>query len=165
MMKENEQNFDELKRLLKLKQCEIPPPGYFNHFSDKVVARIRAGEAGNSGTAYERLQSHAPWLAKFLAVFDAKPAVIGTFATGLCLLLVIGVVVTSKTEMNSDNSIAVAGGAATAGPRLSLASVTAPILADAGGGIQISTNPVSLQPMTALFGQDNPLLHSVSFGH
>ena len=81
------------------------------------------------------------------------------------LLLVIGVVVTSKTEMNSDNSIAVAGGAATAGPSLSLASVTAPILADAGGGIQISTNPVSLQPMTALFGQDNPLLHSVSFGH
>ncbi len=45
-MNENEQNFDELKRLLKLKRHEVPPPGYFNNFSGEVISRIRAGEAG-----------------------------------------------------------------------------------------------------------------------
>jgi len=161
-MKENEQNFRELKKLLKLKRHELPPPGYFNNFSDKVVARIQAGEAANSSSAYERVESSAPWLARFLALFEMKPSVVGAFATGLCLLLVLGVVVTERTE-NAATAV-VADVQDSTAPAMSLASVAAPLLADGGGGIQISTNPVSLQPLATFFGQPNPLIQSASFG-
>jgi hypothetical protein len=166
-MNENEQNFDGLKKLLKLKQHEIPPPGYFNSFSDKVAARIRAGEISTRGSAYERIQSNSPWLAKFIAIFEVRPSLIGATATGLCLLLMLGVALTAKTEKAASGITAalVPDAADAAAPVMSLASVTAPLLADAGGGIQISTNPVSLQPMSAVFGQPSPLFQSVSFGH
>ena len=162
-MKENEQNFDELKRLLKLKRHEVPPPGYFNNFSDKVIARIQAGEAANYGTAYENVQTHAPWLARFFAIFEAKPAVIGGFATGLCALLALGAVLTEKSDQTATGFVA----ENTDSTPMSLASLSMPTgLADAGG-IQVSSNSASLQPMATLFGQQNPLLQSASFmgGH
>ena len=59
-MKESGQNFDELKKLLKLKRHELPPPGFFNHFSDEVVSRIRAGEARGGGAMIDRLNDSAP---------------------------------------------------------------------------------------------------------
>ena len=162
-MKENEQNFGELKKLLKFKRQEIPPPGYFNNFSDKVVARLRADEISSRGSAYEQLQSHSPWVTKFLALFEAKPSVIGAFATGLCVLLVMGVIMMEKSETSATSLMADTSDATIS--TMPLASVTSPVLADAGGGIQITTNSVSLQPMASLFGQRNPLLQSASFGH
>ena len=74
-MKDNEQNFTELKKLLKLKQHEVPPPGYFNHCSGDVISRIRAGEAGAS-TFTERLEKQAPWLMNYLHIFEAKPGIV-----------------------------------------------------------------------------------------
>ena len=47
-MNETKPDFSELKRLLKLKRHEVPPPGFFNHFSEEVVARIRE-RFGDSG--------------------------------------------------------------------------------------------------------------------
>ncbi len=162
-MKENEQNFDELKKLLQLKRHEIPPPGYFNNFSDKVVARIKAAEADHSGPAYDRLQSHAPWLARFIAMFEAKPSVIAGFATGLCLLLVLSVVLTEKAE---NATLSLSANMQNPMPQgMAMASLDTQILADGGGGIQVSTNPVSLQPVANLFGQQNPLLQPASFAH
>ena len=162
-MKENEQNFRELKKLLKLKRHEVPPPNFFNNFSDKVVARIQAGEAAKSGTAYQRVEADSSWLARFLAMFEFKPSVIGACATGLCLLLVLGVAVTERTENATAGMVADTQDSTTSAA-MSLASVTAPMLADGGGGIQISTNPVSLQPMATFFGRPNPLIQSASFG-
>ncbi len=164
-MKENEQNFDELKKLLKLKQHEIPPPGYFNNFSGKVVARIRAGEAANRGSAYEQVETHSPWLARFIAIFEIKPSVIGAFATGLCLLFALGVALTAKDGAGTNGLMAETQDPAAPAMSLASASITAPLLADGGGGIQISTNPVSLQPMANTFGQANPLFQPASFGH
>ena len=39
-MNKNEDNFETLKQLLKLKQHEVPPPGYFNNFSDQILSLI-----------------------------------------------------------------------------------------------------------------------------
>jgi len=47
-MNQNEDNFDDLRRLLKLKRQETPPPGYFNNFSGQVIARIRKEQAGGA---------------------------------------------------------------------------------------------------------------------
>ena len=165
-MKENEQNFDDLKKLLQLKRHEVPPPGYFNSFSDKVIARIQAGEAAGSRSGYEQLQAQAPWLAKFIALFEAKPSVIAGFATALCLLVVLSVVLTEKAE-NATAGLA-AGLPASQDPTtvgMAIPSAETQLLADGGSGIQISTNPISLQPVANLFGQQNPLVQSVSFAH
>ena len=155
-MNESDNNFKDLKHLLKLKRHEVPPPGFFNHFSDEVIGRIRAGEDRAASSFAEQLNDHAPWLLSFLRIFEAKPGVIGGFATSLCLLLLFGVVLAERSESGPQtimNMAASQGAPAVATPALAPGAV--PEFANATGsegGIAISTN-ASLQPMAALFGQ------------
>jgi hypothetical protein len=81
-MSENENDFDALRRLLALKRHEIPPPGYFDGFSDQVIARIRSGERA----------VELPWLLRFLQAFEARPAYPVAFASSLCMVLLFGIV-------------------------------------------------------------------------
>ncbi|HEV2453135.1 MAG TPA: hypothetical protein VGY98_02675 [Verrucomicrobiae bacterium] len=81
-MSENENDFEALRRLLALKRHEIPPPGYFEDFSGRVIGRIRAGEAA----------PQMPWLLRILQAFEAKPAYPVALASSLCLLLLFGIV-------------------------------------------------------------------------
>jgi hypothetical protein len=157
-MNQSEHTFGNLKRLLKLKRHEVPPPGYFNTFSDSVISRIRAGEAGGAQSATERLHVTAPWLVNFLNIFETKPGLIGGFAVSLCLLLVLGVVFSERSDSATKNILATVQ-SAPAGD--SLASVAAPPMASVAdsSGIIASTNPVtSLQPVATMFGQPNPAL-------
>ncbi len=166
-MNETEHNFEELKRLLKLKRHEVPPPGYFNNFSGEVVSRIRAGEAGGSQNLIERLQRDAPWLANFLQVFETRPGLIGGLAASLCLLLVLSVIFSDRPDAASTNLLAVSDPAA-AGAGSPVASMAGPALLPASDstGIVASTNPVtSLQPTATLFGQAgaSPLFQPAGF--
>ena len=81
-MSENENDFEALRRLLALKRHEIPPPGYFDSFSDHVIARIRAGEG----------VQQMPWLLRFLQWFENRPAYPVALASGMCLMLLFGIV-------------------------------------------------------------------------
>ena len=159
-MNENNNNFEDLKRLLKLKQHEVPPPGYFNNFSGEVVARIRSGEAGGSERLVDQLQLQVPWLMGLLRIFEAKPGVVGGFATSLCLLLLIGVVMAERPDSAPPGDLV---SSATA-PESAVALAAVMPAAD-NSGIAISTNPViSLQPVATLFGQQqNPLFQAASF--
>jgi hypothetical protein len=161
-MNESNNNFKELKQLLKLKRHEIPPPGYFNNFSGDVIARIRAGEASGAGSFFEQLNEGLPWLGSLLRLFETKPGMIGASATALCLLLVVSVVMADRPEtapatgetglMASAQNLSAASPATMPEPAvLALADNT---------GITVSTNPVSsLQPVAGPFGQ-NPLFQS-----
>ena len=165
-MNEQSQNFETLKQLLKLKRHEIPPPGYFNGFSDQVISRIRAGEAGGSATFMDRLEAEAPWAVGFLRVFETRPGVIGAFATSLCLLLVLVVVFAEQSDKAAKTLLPISEPAVQSAG--SVAAVTAPPLMAAGAssGIVATTNPVaSLQPTTTLFGQpaNAGLFQSASF--
>ena len=155
-MNQNEQNFDALKKLLKLKQHEVPPPGYYNNFSGQVISRIRAGEASYSQSMMERLQSEAPWLVSILRIFETRPGVIGGLATSLCLLLVLAVVFAEHSERAPKNLIAIAEPAAPTGNAVA-SLAPSPLVAatdNSNSGIVASTNPVtSLQPTATLFGQ------------
>ena len=159
-MNESNNNFDELKRLLKLKRHEIPPPGYFNSFSGEVISRIRAGEAGGSQNLAEQLRD-ATWLESLMRIFQAKPGVIGGMATSLCLLLLIGVVLADRPDQVPTGILASSEPAPESTPAL---AAVAPA-SDDTSGIGVSTNPViSLQPVATLFSQQqNPLFQAASF--
>src|ERR1019366_3777998 len=126
-MNESNDNFDELKRLLKLKRHEVPPPGYFNIFSGEVISRIRAGEADGSQGLAERLHIGVPWLVSLLRIFETKPGVIGGFATSLCLVLLIGVVLAERPDEVPTGVLAASASATESSPDLaSIVPVAAP---------------------------------------
>ncbi len=157
-MNEKEHHFDALQRLLTIKRHEIPPPGYFNNFSNQVIAQIKAGE---STTLKSAATETTTWFSKFLQLFEFKPAFAGAFASALCLLLFFGIFYADQPEagfqpflQNSEQSMA------------SFAAATPGLLPVANGitGMVSSNNPTgSLQPMASFFGSENPLVQSVSF--
>jgi hypothetical protein len=161
-MSEENNNFRELKQLLQLKQHEVPPPGYFNHFSGDVISRIRAGETGTPEGILARFEPGS-FMGGLLQLFQAKPGVIGGFATSLCLLLLISVVMAERPDGTSSGG-GMTGMQSAQGDSSALALST-PLLPAGNSGISISTNPVvSLQPVATLFGsQQNPLFQPASF--
>jgi hypothetical protein len=154
-MSENENDFEMLRRLLALKRHEIPSPGYFNRFSGEVIARIRAGETSESA---------GDWLSKLLQAFEFKPAFTGAFACAIVLLLLVfGIVFAERPDSASQLLLQPMAQNAGGTPQLAEVSTTLPQSTDQAG-IIASTNPVlSLQPVEALFGQQNPFAQEVSF--
>ena len=159
-------NFVELKRLLKLKRHEVPPPGYFNNFSGDVIARIQTGETGGPQGVLEGFDGSS-WVMGLLQIFQAKPGIIGGFATSLCLVLLIGVVLAERPDSPGSTSlVADSDNVPAAVPDASPTLASAVTLLPAGdSGISISTNSLhSLQPAPALFGaQQNPLFQNAAF--
>ena len=77
-----DENFDQLRKLLALKRYEQAPPGYFNNFSSKVIARLAAAEAAPS----------LSWWQKLGFQFDLKPALMCGLSVVVCGLLSAGVI-------------------------------------------------------------------------
>ena len=156
-MNESEQRFDDLRQLLKLKQHEIPPPGYFHGFSSQVISAIQEDLRVSSKP---QNSSSPSWLSRFFASFDSRPGLVGGLATSMVLFLVLGIVLAdhSDTEMAANYSVD-----ANIQPSSSpLAELSAPD--QSGGGIAVSTNPPSsLQPASSIFGQDNSLFQMASY--
>ena len=83
--------------MLALKRHEQPPPGYFNHFSGQVVARIKAGERVDE-SVLDRLFWEAPWIQRLWAALEAKPILAGAFGATVCGLLIFGVIYSERLE-------------------------------------------------------------------
>ncbi len=106
-MHREDPNFDQLRRLLKLKRHEQPPPRYFNDFSTQVVARLQAAQAAS---AYQS------WWQRLWAGLELRPVVPVALGTALCGLLVVGAVYTDKAtvpqellQLTSEDSSKLAG--------------------------------------------------------
>jgi hypothetical protein len=163
-MSESENNFEMLRRLLALKRHEIPPPGYFNHFSGEVIGRIRAGEASAPASISEQLFAEAPWLMRLLQVFVFKPAFAGAFASMLFLLLVFGIIFADRPDSAPQPLLQAVAQNDGGNPQLAVVSPMTLPDTTVHTGIIASTNPVlSLQPVASLFGQQNPLVMPVDF--
>jgi hypothetical protein len=168
-MNERDANFEPLCRLLALKKFEVPPPGYFNNFSDQVITQIRLGESVKDSSWLTRLFVEAPWLLKFFRMFEAKPAYAGTFASVLFLFLVAGIVYSDYSdhpETTAENFLP--AGATTAAPGgSSLLTVTPAFLGQStsqSSGLVSGTNPVSsFDSGGSPFGGQNPPLQTVGF--
>jgi hypothetical protein len=156
-MNENENSFESLRRLLAFKNRETPPPGYFDSFSSNVLGRIRAGES----SAPEGFSAGASWLVKVLQAFEFKPAFAGTFALGLCMVLVFGIVYAERPDAVSQSLLTqsaqiTAPTAMTGTPDFTQQAETSGLIA--------TTNPVlNLDSVATLFNQPNQLAQQVSF--
>jgi hypothetical protein len=97
-MESEQEHLPDVVRLLALKRHEQPPPGYFNGFSEQVIARIRAGERIQDDILFERLGWQVPWLQRLWTVFENQPALAGVFGVAVCGLLVAAVVYSQSVE-------------------------------------------------------------------
>src|SRR5689334_16864540 len=93
------ENFDALRRLLKLKSGEQPPPGYFHDFSRQVMARVKAGTKDKPTDFFERLFEQAPWVQRLTEAFQAKPALAVSFGAAVCAVLIGGVIFSETTDV------------------------------------------------------------------
>lgn len=81
-MRPEQDNVQALRHLLALKKHEQPPPGYFNSFSSRVIARIEAGERAPD-SLWDRL-------AELWAAFETKPLLAGAVGITFCGLITTG---------------------------------------------------------------------------
>lgn len=121
-----EQNFDQLRKLLALKRYEQPPPGYFNNFSRKVIARIEAADAA----------MELPWWQKLGLAFDFKPALMCGLGVLVCGLLSAGVI-TSALDSADQPPVGLV-----MGPSINSPAAATPFNAISADDFADSTQPV-----------------------
>ncbi|MGI8966576.1 MAG: hypothetical protein ACR2H1_10880, partial [Limisphaerales bacterium] len=85
-MNESE-NFASLIKLLALKRCEQPPPGYFNGLSRQVWTRLERGET----------EKNSLWT-RFFSQRGMNPAVAYSFGFLACATLIFGIGYALQTE-------------------------------------------------------------------
>jgi hypothetical protein len=138
-MNREDQNFDQLRRLLKLKRYEQPPPRYFKSFSTQVVARLRSGQSSDLSDN---------WLQRLWRALELKPIVPAAFGAAICGLLVAGAVYTDGDNTSLTGLTAVT----LPSPRLQPDADPIPVN-PLQGLLASSTNPV---PAGSLFDQIRP---------
>lgn len=172
-MKENEQDFELLRRLLTLKRHEVPPPGYFNSFSRQVMARIRAEEAEKAEVSVSLADRFGfSWLLRSFQALEATPAYAGGFATVLCLLLIFAAVMAERPEGVSQAFLTPAAHETASLPMVTPAPSIAQNPLEQSPGLTMvadsSTNPVvnfqnSYQDSSLPIGQPQFSVQPVSF--
>ncbi len=95
-MSNDYREFPELQRLLALKRHEQPPPGYFDRFPLRVMARIEAMER-NVPT---------PWWKSLLATLTAPSGLVGVNALVVAGLGLIGVSLFHVATSTTDEEVA-----------------------------------------------------------
>jgi hypothetical protein len=99
-MMNDDQNFDDLRKLLALKKHEQPPPGYFNRLPGKILARIEASELATQSTWWD-------WL---VARFDARPILACAYGFTISGLLLMGFRLSQALQSDAEDTSASLGG-------------------------------------------------------
>ncbi len=128
-MSREQENFEQLRRLLSLKRYEQPPPRYFNDFSAQVIARIEAGQRADDAPVWE-----PSWLQRFWSALETRPVWAGALGVFICGLLVSGMVYSGS------------------------GSPTPMTIGEQAVSTQEQVNPVWGQTATAEFPSINPLV-------
>ncbi len=155
----NEENFDTLRRLLKLKRHEVPRRDISTASPARSLpasGRVKPGDARTAEHVFG-----TSWWSNFFQLFELKPAFAGAFASALCLLLIFGVVYADRPESGPQPFLPNTGSS-----MASFASVTPSVMPSAtyaADGMASNSPAASLQPVASLFGSENPLVQPVSF--
>ena len=151
-MNQDTENFEKLRRLLKLKRYEQPPPRYFNDFSGQVIARIKLGGRGEDTAVIGRLLWEAPWLQRIWGAFEAKPVLAGAFGLAMCAFLITGVIYSEKGDVQPVALIPVTDAVPNSPYIANAIAENHPLLAKPGVLYASSTNPITALQI------DGPLL-------
>lgn len=145
-MNAEHENFDQIQRMLKLKRHEQPPPRYFNDFSSRVIARIRAGEGGRSAASYK-----SPWIQCVWEALSSQVGLSGSFAAAVCAVFIAGIIYSEQTD-----SLPPGLGMTASAEVLTPANANAALPLNTTGDLALlaasSTNPI-VQPTGSLFDQ------------
>jgi hypothetical protein len=153
-MNQDTENFEQLRRLLKIKRFEQPPPGYFNNFSGVVIARIKLGERGEDSAVIGQLLWEAPWLQRIWTAFEAKPVLAGAFGLAMCAFLISGVIYSENGDVQPVAFIPAAESVPNSVEMANVVAENHPLLAKPVAFEPSSTNPIPPQQF------DGPLLRS-----
>ncbi|MDB6018529.1 MAG: hypothetical protein JWR19_3018 [Pedosphaera sp.] len=129
------EDFEQLRKLLKLKRHEQPPPRFFNNFSSRVLDGI---EREKAKTDVGRLWEEAPWLARFFRLMETNALAAGGFATAMCALLLGGVV---YSQYMDQPSVAIAPGGESV-MNLASAPSASLVVGQTGSDLKASTNAI-----------------------
>lgn len=91
-------DFEALRRLLKLKRHETPPPRYFNDFSSQVLVRIKVTDPREQDDFVENLTLAQVWWQRVVGAFRDGPVLAGLSVTCVLVLLVGAAMYTEKLE-------------------------------------------------------------------
>ncbi len=83
----NEEQFEQLKKLLALKKYEQPPPGYFDRLSRQIIAAVEADR-----------NARRSWFSEFWHSLQSKPSFGGALAIGMCGLIAAGIFLSGKVD-------------------------------------------------------------------
>jgi hypothetical protein len=143
-MKPELENFHVLRRLLRLKRYEQPPPGYFAGFSRQVIARIEAGESGEAPSVFRQLFGSPSWLRDVWASFGARPILAGAFGITICTVLIAGMAYSDRDIPGAAPSRPDQSGFAQIAPSIGLESPAAGVPAPAGANVLPAQEGTSL---------------------
>jgi hypothetical protein len=147
------EDFEKLRKLLKLKRHEQPPPGYFNNFSGRIISRL---EAGGSAGQTDLFSADAPWARRLVRMLETNPIFAGAFGVAICALLIFGI--TSFQYVDRTSVAMVSDTGDTSGPMLlgrpadTAASSINPMFstnipgASTFGALSLSVEPNDIQP-------------------
>lgn len=103
-MNPENQDFENLRRLLKLKRYEQPPPRYFSDFSGQVINRIQDHRSANQTESSVSGDLGVSWWQRLLSVLDAKPLLAGAFGAVVVGVLIGGAVSSNEVEISGGSS-------------------------------------------------------------
>ena len=84
MNADQDKEFESLRRLLKLKRYEQPPPRYFNDFSGQVINRLKLNPQGEASDSESWLGS---WIVRLFSALFNRPLAAGGAAAAMCMAL------------------------------------------------------------------------------
>jgi len=151
-MNPEQESFEQLRRLLKLKRYEQPPPRYFNDFSSQVIGRIKMDARGGPASSVDDLSTASPWVRRLFDIFQTRPALFGGLGAAICALLISGVVYSEKpsgpqnlaSESESDPQATALFQMPQASTHLALVNSTNPVIKIPGS--LFDQVPLTLQP-------------------
>lgn len=89
-MNSSPEDFEALRQLLALKKHEEPPPGYFHHLPEKVLARIDRSFC-----------VHSTWWDWLVAKLDAQPVLAGAYAFAISGMMLLGFKLSQDVQQES----------------------------------------------------------------
>ena len=129
-MSSSPDNFDQLKELLGLKRFEQPPPGFFTHFSDKVMARIEA----------EGLRAGVSWWRKLFVNLEAQALLACAYGVMVGGLLVVGMIISRTAELEQIEESSATSAWFTATPVLETRRPAEPVAQQFGNSTELSSS-------------------------